>query len=357
MNYEGMTSCFGLYGACVLRIFIIHNSSFIIHTSSAPMPVIDSQFRSPAWLRNGHLQSILPVLLPRRFPDLWQRERLELADGDFLDLDWLRAGSNRLALLSHGLEGSSNTGYIRGMAHTLAGAGWDALAWNLRSCSGEPNRLLLTYHSGETRDLRAVIKRATLDYSQIVLIGYSLGGNLTLKYLGESQPDPAIQAAVAISAPVDLASSARAIDKNLSNRIYRQRFIKTMGAKIQAKAKQFPNQLDLRAIHQLCTLEEFDGRFTAPIFGFRDASDYWTQASSLRYLPGIELPTLLLNARNDPFLTEASYPWAAAERSRWLTLEAPESGGHVGFLDLANGIQPWSERRILQWLYDLHRNH
>ncbi len=314
------------------------------------MPVIDSQFRSPAWLRNGHLQSILPVLLPRRFPDLWQRERLELPDGDFLHLDWLRAGSKRLALLSHGLEGSSNTGYIRGMAHTLTGGGWDALAWNLRSCSGEPNRLLRTYHSGETSDLRAVIKRATLDYSQIVLIGYSLGGNLTLKYLGESQPNPTIKAGVAISAPVDLASSARAIDQNLGNRIYRQRFIKTMVAKIKAKAKQFPGQVDLTAIDQLSTLEEFDARFTAPVFGFRDASDYWAQASSLQYLPGIELPALLLNARNDPFLAEASYPWAAAQRNRWLTLEAPESGGHVGFLDLTNGMQPWSERRVLQWL-------
>ena len=313
------------------------------------MPVIPSRFRPPAFLANGHLQTILPVLLPRRITLPSVRARLELPDGDFLDLDWIRAGHGRLAIISHGLEGSSTQKYIRGMAETLHAARWDVLAWNFRGCSGEPNRLVRAYHSGDTADLAAVIAHAAADYARIALVGFSLGGNVTLKYLGEAPPHPAVIAAAAISVPLDLASSARALDQRLDNRIYLRRFIVPLVAKIEAKALDFPGKVNTNGVRAIRSFQEFDDRFTAPLHGFRDAADYWTRASARQFLPRITIPTLILNALNDPFLTADSQPFPEAEANPSLHLEAPESGGHVGFLDFANGLQPWSERRVAEF--------
>ena len=204
------------------------------------MPVILSRFHPPALLAGGHLQTILAALLPRRIALATERERLELPDGDFLDLDWTRAGHDRLAILSHGLEGSSTQKYVRGLAATLHAAGWDVLAWNFRGCSGEPNRLLRAYHSGDTADLAAVIARAARDYPRIVLAGFSLGGNVTLKYVGEVPPHPAIIAAAAISVPLDLASSARALDQCRGNRLYLRRFIVPLVVRSKPRRALFP---------------------------------------------------------------------------------------------------------------------
>jgi len=314
------------------------------------MPVIPSTFRAPFLLRNGHVQTILPVLLRRRVLAAFARQRLELADGDFLDLDWLRCGAPRVAILAHGLEGSSTQTYIRGMAAALARAGWDALAWNFRGCSGEPNRLPRAYHSGETGDLHAVIARAALDYPAIALIGFSLGGNVILKYLGEAPAHPAIRAAVAVCAPIDLAACARQLDERRSNRIYLRRFLASLIEKIEAKAMLFPGIVDAAGARQMRSFQQFDDRYTGPLHGFRDAADYWTQASSRQFLPHITVPTLLLQPRNDPFLAPEAYPWREAEANPHLFLEAPDSGGHVGFLDLAHGLQPWSERRCVEFL-------
>ena len=313
------------------------------------MPIVPSQFRPPALLRNGHVQTILPVLLPRRFTLAPDRERLELDDGDFVDLDWHRAGAARVAILSHGLEGNSRQDYILGTARALLAAGWDVLAWNFRGCSGEPNRLLRFYHSGETGDLGAVIRHAAGRYERIALAGFSLGGNMTLKYLGEAAPHPAVCAAAAVSVPIDLASCALALDERRGNRVYLRRFMSTLVAKIEAKARRFP-ELDVTGARTIRSFREFDGRFTARIHGFRDAEDYWTRSSARPLLPRITVPTLLLNPRNDPFLAEPCYPEPEAAASAHLFLETPDSGGHVGFLDLANGLERWSERRVAEFL-------
>lgn len=313
------------------------------------MPIVPPTFRPPAYLRNGHLQTILPVLLPRRFALRIERERLELADGDFLDLDWHRAGAPRVAILSHGLEGNSRNDYILGTARALLATGWDVLAWNFRGCSGEPNRLLRFYHSGATEDLAAVAAHAAARYERLALVGFSLGGNMTLKYLGEAPPHPAVCAAAAISAPIDLASCARELDERRINRVYLRRFLTTLAAKVAAKARRFP-ELDARDARRLASFREFDGRFTAPIHGFRDAEDYWTRSSARQFLPRIAVPTLLLNPRNDPFLGPACYPEAEAAASAHVFLEMPDSGGHVGFLDLSNGLERWSERRVAEFL-------
>jgi len=314
------------------------------------MPIISSRFQPPFFLGNGHVQTILPVLLPRRVRTDFIRERLELPDGDFLDLDWRRGGARRVAILAHGLEGSATQTYIRGMAATLAAAGWDVLAWNFRGCSGEPNRLPRAYHSGETQDLTAVIARAATDYASLALVGFSLGGNVILKYLGEALPHPTIHTAVAICAPVDLAACARQLDEHWTNRLYLHRFIVSLVGKIEAKALLFPDKIDARGARRMRTFQEFDNRYTGPMHGFRDADDYWTQSSARQFLPRIDVPTLLLQPRNDPFLAPEAYPWPEAEANPHLFLEAPASGGHVGFLDLRNGLQPWSERRCAEFL-------
>lgn len=314
------------------------------------MPLITSRFQSPFFLRNGHVQTILPVLLPRRVRTAFIRERLELPDGDFLDLDWLRTGAKRLVILAHGLEGSSTQTYIRGMASTLAAAGWDSLAYNFRGCSGEPNRLPRAYHSGETEDLRAVIARGASDYSTLALVGFSLGGNVVLKYLGEAPSHPTVQTGAAICAPIDLAACARKLDQHRSNRLYLRRFIVSLVDKIEAKATLFPDIVDATGARAMSSFREFDDRYTGPMHGFRNAEDYWARSSARQFLSHITVPTLLLQPRNDPFLAPEAYPWPEAEANPHLYLEAPDSGGHVGFLDLKNGLQPWSERRVAEFL-------
>ena len=314
------------------------------------MPILQSTFHPPYFLRNAHVQTILPALIRRRPRILFERERLELQDGDFLDLDWIRSGSERVAILTHGLEGSSAADYVRGMAESLNGAGWDALAWNLRGCGEEPNRLPRFYHSGETGDLATVVRHASESYGRIALVGFSLGGNVTLKYLGEAPPPSSVVVAAAISTPVDLTSSALALDGRRTNRLYVRLFLQSLIAKIEAKARGFPNELDARGARAIRTLQEFDNRYTAPLHGFRDAADYWARSSALPFLPQITVPTLLLNAHDDPFLTPASLPFAEASASPFLFLEAPARGGHVGFMDLAKGLQPWSERRVVEFL-------
>lgn len=315
------------------------------------MPLIQSRFQPARFLANGHVQTIVAAFLRRGRATQFSAERLELIDGDFLDLRWNRRGNQRLAILSHGLEGSADEGYIRGMAVALEKAGWDALAWNYRGCGEEPNRLVRQYHSGATEDLRAVIERASSDYSQTALIGFSLGGNLVLKYLGEAPPHPSVAAGVAVSAPIDLAASARQLDRAWSNRIYLRRFLRSLISKVEAKAQIFPDEIDAREARRMRTFLEFDDRYTARLHGFRDAADYWTQASSRQFLLAIRQPTLLLNAVNDPFLAPECFPFSEAQENPSLFFEAPESGGHLGFLERVGGrLRSWMEDRVLEFL-------
>lgn len=277
-----------------------------------------------------------------------EQERLELADEDFLDLGWRRGGNKRVVILSHGLEGNAEAKYIKRLSSALVAAGWDTLAWNFRGCGRESNRLARFYHSGETGDLGALVEHASKYYKTIALVGISLGGNVTLKYLGEAAPHPSICAGVAISAPVDLAASARELDRRLLNRVYLRRFIKTLVAKVRAKAVRFPEQFDLKGLESVTTFQAFDDRFTAPLHGFRDADDYWEQSSSRQFLGRIATPALLLNARDDPFLPSVCFPEEEARSSTMFSLEAPAHGGHVGFWDRLGG--GWLERRVVEFL-------
>jgi len=322
------------------------------------MPLLTSHYIAPRWLPGGHSQTIVSAFLPRRLR-AWDRpERLELADGDFLELRWMAAVAGqktpRLAILSHGLEGSVDATYIRSMAQTLARAGWDVLAWNYRGCGGIENRLRRFYHSGESGDLRLVIEHAAVAYDRIALVGFSLGANLSLKCVGEAPANPSVRAVVGVSGPVDLASSALALDEMRGNRVYQQRFLHSLKVKVMAKAQRYPELGEMLAgcdgIRAVRTLREFDERITAPLHGFADAADYWARASSLPHLGKITVPTLLLNSRNDPLLATPSFPEDLARDSAHFHLEAPAHGGHVGFHDFRAGLQPWSERRVLAFI-------
>lgn len=318
------------------------------------MPLIHtSTYRAPAWLPGGHLQTIFPALFRSVVHVTNRSERLELLDGDFIDILWAEQGNPCLAIISHGLEADATTGYIQGMSAALVRRGWDVLAWNFRGCSPEPNRLLRMYHSGATGDLHAVVCHALENHpaQSIDLIGFSLGGNLTLKYLGENPAflSPKIRRAVTFSVPCDLACSSRELSL-LSNKIYMERFLIAMRAKIRAKDQMFPGQLDLTGLEKIRTFQEFDDRFTAPIHGFLNAGNYWARNSCRQFLLAIQLPTLLVNAENDPFLGPGCYPREEAASSGFFHLETPATGGHVGFTTFGKNGEYWSETRAAEFL-------
>lgn len=317
------------------------------------MPLHPSAYAAPRLLRAGHLQTILGALAPARARPAFASELLSLPDGDRLRLGWLRAGHTRLVILSHGLEGSMRAGYIRGMATAGVHAGWDVLAWDYRGCGGLVNLLPRAYHSGESEDLRHVIQFAAAGYESVALVGFSLGGNITLKYLGEAPPHPAVRAAAAISTPVDLASSACALDEKRENRLYQRRFLRSLRLKAEEKARRFPHAIPPGVLAGVCSIRDFDERFTAPLHGFLDAADYYARASSLPHLHAIRTPALLLNAQDDPLLAAASFPKTEAEENAALHLEMPRHGGHVGFLTA--GLRRWSEQRVMGFLESVMR--
>lgn len=314
------------------------------------MPVVPSSYRAPAWLRGGHLQTIVPALF-RRVPRVTtRRERLELSDGDFLDLDWATSGSDRLVILSHGLEANSQATYIQGMAGALQRRGWDVLAWNYRGCGGESNRLLKFYHSGASDDLDHVVRHALAVHpaSRVDLVGFSLGGNMTLKYLGEREPSPRLHRAVAFSVPCDLACSSVRLSLPVNRHLYMRRFLVSLRKKLAEKRPRFPDQIDLRGAWKIRDFRGFDDRFTAPLHGFKDAADYWDRSSSRPFVSRISIPALLVNAANDPFLGPGCFPRAEAEGSEFFHLEVPEDGGHCGFSN--GGAESWAEIRAAEFL-------
>jgi len=315
--------------------------------------VAHSSYVSPRWLANGHLQTLLPSLFRKVNGVAYQRERIATPDGDFLDLDWAVKGGPRLAVIAHGLEGDSKRAYALGMVKALTRNGWDAVVWNARGCSGEPNRGLRFTHSGATADLHTVISHLTNTraYAEVALIGFSLGGNLTLKYLGERGPklDPRIKKAVAFSVPCDLAAGSLQL-AGWTNQIYMRHFLLSLRKKIRAKMKVLPGKIDDRDYGRLRSFKDFDDRYTAPIHGFADAEDYWRQCSCRPGLTKISIPTLLVNARNDPFLAGPCYPITEAGANPNLFLEMPASGGHVGFITLDHQGEYWSETRAVAFL-------
>lgn len=309
-------------------------------------------YQPPALLFNSHVETIFPALIRSVKIPTYQRERISTPDDDFLDLDWLKQESKKLVVISHGLEGNTSRAYIKGMAKAFYQSGFDVLTWNFRGCSDEINRQLRFYHSGATDDLDLILSHAlrTNAYNEISLIGFSLGGNLTLKYLGEkgSALHPTIRNAVTFSVPLDLHQSCLVISQP-SNWIYSQRFVRNLKKKVIAKSKLRP-ELDTRGIDEIDNLIDFDDRYTAPIHGFKNAIDYYTRCSSIHFVENIKIPTLVVNALNDPFLDTDCYGSNALTKNDFVIFETPRRGGHVGFaLFNQNGLY-WSELRALDFI-------
>lgn len=309
----------------------------------APEPYV-----APWWLPGGHVQTLAGVLAPA--PRVrWRRERWETPDGDFIDLDWAEPpadGAPRdapLLAVFHGLEGSSASPYARGIAAAALERGWRCVVPHFRGCSGEPNRLPRAYHSGDSEEIRWVLERLGATHAA----GISLGGNALLKHLGEAGEAARVRRAAAISAPLDLAAAGRKLDRGVCRLIYTRHFLVTLKKKTYRKLRDQVIRIDESRLARARTFWEFDDAVTAPLHGFLGADDYWTRSSSGPWLPKVRVPTLVLNARNDPFL-----PAAALDRVREMApnvvLEFPETGGHAGF----PGRRRWLARRVLAFLAD-----
>ncbi len=313
-------------------------------------------FQPAWWCRGAHLQTIWAGMLRPTPHVALTRARWELPDGDFLDVDEPAAdiGAPSLVVL-HGLEGSSRSPHVLGILREAHRRGWGGVAVNFRGCSGEPNRLRRSYHGGDTADLAWVISqvRAQHPSSSIFCIGFSLGGNVLLKYLGEhgeALPEQ-IRAAVAISAPFELALSARTLGHGFS-RVYGRRLVASLKRKTREKLARYPHVVDAGALQKVRTLAEFDDLVTAPMHGFKNAEDYWAASSSAAFLPRIRRPTLLINAQDDPFLPVAALPVRVVSENPLLHAEFPAGGGHLGFLQ---GRWPglpiaWAEVRAAEFL-------
>ncbi len=333
------------------------------------MPFIEyADYQAPFWLPEGHSQTIFPSIFRKIEGEHYVRERINTPDGDFLDLDFSKGlGINdskiepitpeyqtsknekqSIIILSHGLEGSSTRQYIMGMVKHFNAHGFDCLAWNFRSCSEELNQTKRFYHSGATEDLDIVVKHAiSQGYQKIYLVGFSLGGNLTLKFLGEKGQNlyPEVQKAVVFSVPLHLSSASKTISW-----LYDQRFIRSLNKKVLAKANRFPEfEINTSNISKIKNLKDFDDAYTSQLHGFKDAEDYYEQNSSLYFLDNINIKTLIINAKNDPFLSKECFPYEQAKHLEKVYLQTPEGGGHCGFYPVDYQGVLWSEKRALEW--------
>jgi len=307
-------------------------------------------YRAPRWLRGGHAQTIYPALFLRASPPRYRRERWNTPDADFIDVDFLDAGTAGAprVVLFHGLEGSSSSHYAVALMRALERARWNGAVVHFRGCSGEINRLPRAYHSGDAPEIGWVLARLAQAGGPLYAVGASLGGNALLKWLGESGAAAAacVQAAAAISAPLDLMAAGAALGQGF-NLVYTRMFLATMRRKSLEKLERYPGLFERDRLLAARNLREFDDIVTAPLHGFRDTDDYWTRASAKPVLAGVRLPTLVLNAQNDPFLPARHLP-LPADVSAMVRLEQPAEGGHVGF---AGGAFPgnldWLPQRLL----------
>ena len=315
------------------------------------MPLVKSTYKPPVVFRNYHFSTVYSAVI-RRAPVEQQRERLSLQDGDFLDLDWsyARESGGKVLVVIHGLEGSAKRPYVTGLAKHFIQNGWDVAAVNLRGCSGELNRQFRSYHAGATDDLQEVMEHILKKekYKDIAFNGFSLGGNLMLKYLGEKREIPKqLKAAVMVSVPCDLHGSLKQLQKK-ENFLYAKRFLKKLRNHLLLRAESFPEQLTKQEVDACASLLDIDNLYTSRAHDFADALDYYNKNSSRQFLKHIKIPTLLINAQNDGFLSPGCYPVDIAEESNYLFLEIPKYGGHVGFVQKKPVM--YTEERALEFL-------
>lgn len=320
------------------------------------MPIIQSSYNPPVLFKNGQFSTIYYGLW-RKINDFEQkRERIDLPDSDFLDLDWSfsKVTPDKVVILLHGLEGHGQRPYITGAAKAFNNSGFDACAVNFRGCSGETNRLFRAYHSGATEDLDAVVKHIlkNKNYSKIYIKGISLGGNMAMKYIAEGRDLPEeIKGVIGVSVPCDLYSSAKELLK-LKNYAYAQRFKKHLLDKLKLKLPLFPNDISKSDVKSINTLLDFDNIYTSRAHGFKNALDYYNKCSCLQFLPKVKIPALIINAKNDSFFGPECYPYKEAEKNPNFYLETPKYGGHVGFH--AKDNITYTEKRAIKFLDEVN---
>ncbi|WP_031479267.1 YheT family hydrolase [Maridesulfovibrio frigidus] len=318
------------------------------------MPLLQPPPFKPKFpLQSGHLQTIFPRLFRKVSLPPVIRRKIDTPDGDFLDIDWHLAGSTRLVVIAHGLEGNSRRHYVLGMARAMVLSGWDCITYNFRGCGSAMNKKAQMYHSGQTEDLHTVLEYGLKHgiYEDAALIGFSVGGNQVMKYLGEAPElvPPEVIRGIGISVPCDLTSSAKQLCKP-SNILYNHYFLHSLKKKVKAKSLQFPELFPLKRLAGIKNIIGFDNEYTAPVHGFKDAFDYYEKASCKQFLHKIKVPSLILNAKDDPFLASECYPIVEAQNNNNLSLQIPNYGGHVGFTNLPQEKQLWSEGRAVRFL-------
>ena len=336
------------------------------------MPLIENKtYQPPLLYRYTHFNTIYTALWRPLFDLAYERERIDTSDGDFIDLDWSRVGSDKLLICVHGLEGHARKPYVRGIMHyfnqkrskkqakttksnTLQ-VGWDTVGVNLRSCSGEDNRFLYGYHSGKSEDLDFVVETilAEKKYKQIAIIGFSVGGNIVFKYAGEKGKDlPAeVTHVMGFSVPCDLAGCSMEIEKP-KNWIYLNQFLMSLKPKARKKAQLFPGSFDIKKALKSRNFREFDSAYTGPVNGFENCFDYWEKSSCLPLLKNITVPTLLINAKDDTFLSPSCFPYEVAQQNPNFHLEVTERGGHLGFMSPDTEGYLWTEHRAWDFVHN-----
>ena len=315
------------------------------------MPVVKAlDFIPDGKYKNGHYNTLISNVFGRRPNIMFERSRIDTPDDDFLDLDFIRSGASRLMVLCHGLEGSSASNYILVFAEHFHRLGWDILAMNYRGCSGEMNKQLQMYNSGSSGDLHLSIESISSDYDEIVIVGFSLGGNITLKYLGERihNISDKIKAAVAISTPVHLSDASQQLLKR-DNFLYQIKFVTSLSKKIIKKKRQFPDKVELRHLLKTTNLYKFDDYYTAPIFGYENAEEYYAKNQSIQWLHQIEIPSLIINAEDDPFLGPLCYPTDLVSDLQSVHLCVPKYGGHVGFVQ-SKDDRSWLLEKVARFI-------
>ncbi len=314
------------------------------------MPYIEeSNYQAPSFLyKNPHISTIyIGRFKKTKSPD-YQRKRLELNDGDFIDIDFVLKNPNRAIVLCHGLEGASTRAYNNTSADFFLKNDFSVFAWNNRSCSGEMNRLPKLYHHGVVEDFKEMMDFVLEQgFQEVYLLGFSMGGAQIMNYLGTVEIDPKVKAAVSVSTPIQLKSSAETLKKGF-NRVYLKNFTRKISKKLKSKSEQFPGLLDWSRIQSIRTFDEIDEFFTAPLHGFSGREDYYERASPGFVMEKITTPVLIINALDDPFLGESCYPIEFAEKHKFVYLETPLNGGHCAF-PMKNSIHSYSEIRALEF--------
>ncbi len=321
------------------------------------MPILENTYHPSPMLRHGFINTAYRTFTSRKDTS-YTRSRISTLDADFLDIDFVHQNSNTIVIILHGLEGSSQSVYIKAIANYLKTQKISVAALNFRSCSGEDNLKLASYHSGKTDDLACTIQYILqkFNYSNLCLLGFSMGGNIVLKYLGETKNiDPKITCAMAVSVPCDLEGASIALSKK-RNYIFMQRFLRSLKKKTFQKLHKHPNAIiHKKAVKNAENFYDFDTAVTAPLFGFKDAQDYWKQNSCKPFLSKITIPTLLINALDDSFLSKTCHPFEEAKANKYLHFMPTTFGGHVGFNHPFIGkSEQWLEKKLIHFLHQHH---